>query len=100
MADNSCTNFCTPPLSPNATSDQGCDCAPVARQSKSKTPKYFASFVTLCAIGCAVPPILAALGLIGIATGAYLSSGIEVLLIILALLGLGALLMKFVKKKR
>ncbi len=100
MTNTSSPNACRLPSSSKGSADPGCGCAPAGKQPKTKTAKNFAGFVTLCAICCAVPPVLVAFGVIGIATGAYLSTGVEVLIVILAMMGLGLLLMKFVKKKR
>lgn len=77
-----------------------CGCSNTPEPTKAKKAKYFVGFLTLCAIGCVVPPVLAGLGLISVATGAYLGKGIEVVLVGSALLGLGFLLIQFVQKKR
>lgn len=85
--------------SSSGSTEPACGCAGADQPRKTKTKKYFARFITICAIACAVPPTLAAVGLIGVATVAYLGKGIEAVLIVLALMGLGFLLIQFVKKR-
>lgn len=85
---------------PNGTSESSCGCTGVRKSQRAKAVKFGAGFFTLCAICCAVPSALITFGLIGITTGTYLSAGSTVALIVLALLGLGYLLMNSVKKKR
>lgn len=91
---------CSVPCSPNRSVDPSCGCSTAKNPRKDKTAKYGARFVTLCAICCAVPPALIALGFISISTGAYLSAGSKVAFIVLVALGLGYLLIQYVKKKR
>lgn len=100
MTDTSSATDCTVNCSPKGSSDLPCACAGATKTRKTKTAKYLAGFVTLCAICCAAPPVLVALGLIGFASGAYLGTGLEVALIAFAVLGIGYLLMKYIKKKR
>lgn len=78
----------------------GCGCTGTNQSSGTRTTRNVAGFITLCAIACAIPPTLAALGLIGVATGAFIGKGIEVAVIALALMGLGYVLLQYVKKKR
>ncbi len=40
--------------------------------TKSKTTKFAAGIIGLCALGCAAAPIIAGVGLIGVGVGAYL----------------------------
>ena len=78
----------------------GCGCAGTTQDKKAKTKKFAAGFVTLCAIGCAIPPILAATGMIGVATGVYVSNGVEAALIALGLLGVTLYLVSYFRNKR
>jgi len=79
--------------------DTTCGCAGSDNSSSSKK-KYVFGFITLCAVGCATPPILVALGLIGVVTGAYIGIWAEVAVVFAIVLGGGFLLAQYVKKKR
>ncbi|WP_298856942.1 hypothetical protein [uncultured Sulfitobacter sp.] len=100
MIDASSIADCTGTCSPKGSSDPSCGCAGARKSQTVKTVKFGAGFFVLCALCCAVPPVLIALGFIGITTGAYLSAGSTVALIVSALLGLGYLLVNYVKSKR
>ena len=91
---------CTGTCPPKGSSDPSCR-GPGARPSRpARAAKFGAGFVALCAICCAIPPALVGLGLIGITTGAYLSSSATLALIILALTGLGYLSKIYLGKTR
>ena len=100
MTDASSIADCTSTCSTKGSNDGSCGCSGVRKPHAAKALKFGAGFVALCAICCAVPPALIAVGLIGITTGAYLSAGATVAFIVLALLGLGYLSMTYLKKKR
>lgn len=80
--------------------DQTCGCSKAKSSGKAKAAKYGAGFITLCALCCAVPPALIALGFMSITTGAYFSAGSTVALVVLGVLGLSYLLIQYVKRKR
>lgn len=82
------------------TSDAGCGCSGQTTSTRSRTPKYFASLVGLCVIACATPPVLAALGLVSLATGAWLARGIEGAVIGLGLFGFAYLFVQYGRMKR
>lgn len=77
-----------------------CRCIESGQSSESGTTKKVVGFISLCAIACAVPPTLAALGLVSVATGAFIGRGIEVAVGALALIGLAYLLVQYAKTKR
>jgi len=89
-----CRKICTP----KGSVDQNCDCSWPKSSRRSKAIKYGAGFITLCALCCAVPPALIALGFVSIATGAYIGAGATASLVVFGVLGLGYLLMHYVKK--
>lgn len=91
-----CSNICTP----KGSADQTCGCSKAKSSGKANIAKYGAGFITLCALCCAIPPALIALGLISITTGAYFSAGSTVALVVLGVLGLSYLLMQYVKRNR
>lgn len=95
-SNSDCNDICTP----RGLADPSCGCAGTKPSGKPKRTKYVAGFITLCAICCAVPPALVAIGFTSLATGAYLSAGFAVALIVLAGLGLGYLSVQYVKQKR
>jgi hypothetical protein len=76
-----------------------CSCATSDKSFTSKK-NYVFGFITLCAVGCAALPTLAALGLIGVATGAYVGMWAEVVAVFAVVLGVGYLLAPYVRKKR
>jgi hypothetical protein len=80
-------------------SDKACGCTGSNKTPSSKK-KYAFGFITLCAIGCAVPPTLATLGLIGVATGAYIGMWFEGAVVLAIMLGGGSLFVQYVKKKQ
>jgi hypothetical protein len=84
----------------SAPEKSGCGCSGTSQEKKANAKKYATGFVTLCAIGCAIPPILAATGMIGVATGVYVSNGIEATLIALGLMGVAFYLARFLRKKQ
>lgn len=100
MTDASSIADCSGTCSPKGSSDPSCGCSGAGKFQTGKAVKFGAGFIVLCAFCCAVPPVLIALGLIGITTGAYLSAGSTGALIVSALLGLGYLVRNYVKKKR
>lgn len=79
--------------------DKACGCTGSNKASPSKR-KYAFGFITLCAIGCAVPPTLATLGLIGVATGAYIGMWVEGAVVLAILFGGGYLFAKYMKKRQ
>lgn len=83
----------------STNNDTTCGCAGSDKPSTSKK-NYVFGFITLCAVGCATPPTLAALGLIGVATGAYVGMWAEVVAVFTVVLGGGYLLAQYVRKKR
>jgi hypothetical protein len=91
---------CSGTCSPKGSADPSCGCSGVRKFQTAKVLKAGVGFIALCAICCALPSALIALGFIGITTATYLSAGSTAALIVLALLGLGYLTMKYVKKKR
>ena len=91
-----CRDICTP----KGSIDQTCDCSPARRSGKVTTLKYLAGFISLCALCCAVPPALIALGLMSVTFGAYFSAGSTAALVVLGVLGLGSLLIQYLKRKR
>jgi len=78
----------------------GCGCVRAKGPSARKTGAYIAGFASLCVIACAAPPLLAALGLVGVATGAAWFGWVEAVLIAVALIGLGMFAVQYVKKRR
>ncbi len=79
--------------------DAACGCAGSDKPPSSQK-KYVFGFITLCAIGCAVPPTLAALGLIGAATGAYLGKWVEAAVVLALVLGCGFLFAQYLRKRQ
>lgn len=65
------------------------NCKGTCSTPKTKVLRYGAGMITLCAVCCAVPPVLIALGVIGVATGAYLSLGLKTALGVAILLAIG-----------
>jgi len=100
MTNTSANVGCSDICSPKGSVDQTCNCSKSKSSGKAKAAKYGAGFITLCAFCCAVPPAFIALGLMSITTGAYFSAGSTVALVALGVLGLGYLLMHYVKRKR
>lgn len=100
MTDASSIADCNGACTPKGSSDPSCGCSGAGKTQKAKALKFGAGFISLCAICCAVPAVLIALGLIGVTTGAYLSAGATVALIVIAVLGLGYLAMIYLKRKR
>jgi len=82
------------------TTGTGCGCGVSQTASSSNSRKYFAGFITLCVIGCTIPPMLAAAGLIGVATGAYMGKVVEAVVVSAILLGVGILLVQYLRKKQ
>jgi len=78
----------------------GCGCARATKPNVRKTGTYIAGFASLCVIACAAPPLLAALGLVGVATGAFWFGWVEAILFGVAPLGLGVFAVQYVKKRR
>lgn len=80
--------------------ENGCGCERQKTPTGSNSKKYFAGFITLCAIGCAIPPTLAAVGFIGVATGAYMGKVVEAAVLTAILLGIGLLLVQYIRKRK
>ncbi len=99
MTDASSIADCNGACSSKGPTDLSGDCSGVRKPQIAKALKFGAGFIALCAICCAVPAALIALGIIGVAAGAYLSAGATVALIVLAVSGLGYLAMIYLKKK-
>jgi hypothetical protein len=100
MTDGTSIADCTGTSSPSGHSDPSCSCSVTIKPKRTKVAKFGAGFLALCAICCAVPPALIALGFVGAIAGAYLSAGLTMALIVLTLLGLTYLSISYVKKKR
>lgn len=77
-----------------------CGCTGAKQSNGTQITRNAVGFITLCAIACAIPPALAALGLVSVATGAYIGRGIEAAIIALIIIGLGYVLVQFMKKKQ
>lgn len=99
MTGTSSPTVCNATCSPKGSSDPTCGCAGAKKPRKAKAAKYVTGFVALCAICCAVPAAFVGLGLISLATGAYLGNGLGAALITSAVLGLGYLLIQYVRKR-
>lgn len=84
--------------SPDPDNNCGGGCG--KKPASMKIAKPMASFIALCAVCCAIVPVLAAAGLIGTVTGVYISKGIEAFLISVGLIGFGYIVMRFVRKRR
>ena len=90
-----CETTCTPKLDSNNT----CGCSSSATSAKTRISKFAATFVALCIACCALPAGLIALGLVGLTTAAYLTTGLELTLVLMAMLGLVAILRHYKKSK-
>ena len=77
-----------------------CGCSSQGKLTGLKTPKIVTGMVGLCVVACAIPPLLTMLGLVSVATGAWLNKGIEGVLIGVALSGLAYFLMQFAQARR
>ncbi|MEY8120805.1 hypothetical protein AB9F26_21685 [Falsihalocynthiibacter sp. BN13B15] len=84
----------------SVNTDKACGCAGADKPSSSRAKKHVFGFITLCAVGCAVPPTLAALGFIGAVTGAYIGMWVEVVAVFAILSGGGFIFAQYVKKKQ
>lgn len=84
----------------SVTSGPECACSDSNQPAGFNTKKYAAGFIAMCAVACTVPPALAALGLISVGLGAYISKGIEAVVITAILSVLGFLLVRYVKMRR
>lgn len=80
--------------------ETGCGCSAQTTTTSSKRPKYIAGVVSLCMIACAIPPVLAAFGLVSVATGAWFGRGIEVVITSLALFGFAYFLLQYARTRR
>jgi hypothetical protein len=100
MTDNSSITDCMGTFSSEGSSDPFCGCSDAKKPWRAMAAKYGAGIIALCAICCAVPPLLIALGLMGITSAAYFSAGLQVALIVSVMLGLGYLWIRYVKKNR
>ncbi|GAA6188819.1 hypothetical protein NBRC116596_18820 [Litorivita sp. NS0012-18] len=98
MTAKSSNSDCGDTCSLDGASGPSCGCSAGKASRRAKRAKYGAGFIAFCAMCCAVPPVLIAFGLVGVTTGALLSAGIEAALIVAAILALGYLLIKYVKK--
>ena len=79
--------------------DTACGCTGSDKTASAKK-KYAFGFIALCAIGCAAPPTLATLGLIGAATGAYIGMWVEGVMVLAVTFGGGYLFVRHVKKRQ
>ena len=100
MTDAATITDCTGACSPKGPRVSSCACARTKQLRTAKVLKIGAGFVALCALCCAVPATLIALGVIGVVTGAYLSSGLTTALIAPGVFGIGYLVVTRTKKKR
>lgn len=79
--------------------DKPCGCT-VSNQPFAHKKKHAFGFITLCAVGCAVPPTLTSPGFIGAATGAYFGMWVEGAVILAIMVGGGYLFVKYMKKRQ
>ena len=98
MSDAS--SHASPHLIPASPEKPSCACPPKPKISPKGIAKFGAFVISLCAICCAVPAGLIAVGFVGVATGAALGFGLQITAAALAVLALGYLLVKYLRRTR
>ena len=96
MPDASPKSDSTTTCSTSCRTDQSCDCS---SPDKPRVFKLGLGFVALCVACCAIPTALIAFGVIGVTTGALLTTGLESALILLGLIGLGYFMRAYVRQR-
>lgn len=90
-----CDSTCTPKTDSNKANSYDIP----GKTPQKKTTTYMAAFVALCVACCAIPVGLVTFGLIGISTAAVLTTGLEVFLVVILLLGVGLFLRHYHRSK-
>jgi len=77
-----------------------CGCSAPRKKTGLTRSKYVGGALSLCVLACAAPPLLAAFGLVGIATSTWLGRGLETVVIGVVLSAATYYLFKYARKRR